>query len=266
MSTFFPEKFCFDPLKRHSKRQRKGLRPASERMIAAYPSLHLQTKNKLCTSCRKEISELPAEWAALSDDTNDDSDSSLESEDTGSDWVDEEEARRGADGATAGPTPSDEGEMVLQLKEKFDSTTKRSEKVTILTVLPKSWSVQKVARVFGAPNYMARQAKKLAAEKGVLSSPDPKAGKPLPNSTTEQVQDFYRRDDVSKKMGKKDVVSVKTADGGKVYREKRLLLHTLKEVYAQFKEHSPGVKVGFSTFASLRPKECILTGVSGNHC
>ena len=69
-----------------------------------------------------------------------------------------------------------ECEVIGQLKEKFNSTVKRSEKVRILTILPKSWSVRKIMKEFGASNYMARQAKKLVQEKGILSSPNPKPG------------------------------------------------------------------------------------------
>ena len=70
-------------------------------------------------------------------------------------------------------------EMIEQLKEKFTSTTSRSERLTILTVLPKRWSVAKVMEEFGVTNYMARSAKKLVEDKGVLSTPDSKAGKPI---------------------------------------------------------------------------------------
>ena len=63
-------------------------------------------------------------------------------------------------------------EMIEQLKEKFTSTTSRSERLTILTVLPKRWSVAKVMEEFGVTNYMARSAKKLVEDKGVLSTPD----------------------------------------------------------------------------------------------
>ena len=34
----------------------------------------------------------------------------------------------------------DGNEMLQQLKEKFEVTTKKSEKLQVLTVLPKSWS------------------------------------------------------------------------------------------------------------------------------
>ena len=42
----------------------------------------------------------------------------------------------------------DETEMVQQLKVKFQSTTKRSEQLQVLTVLPKIWSVKNSAGVW----------------------------------------------------------------------------------------------------------------------
>lgn len=47
--------------------------------------------------------------------------------------------------------------------------------------------------------------------------------------------------------------------------QKRLLLMNLKELYAEFKKLNPDNKVGFSKFASLRPKQCVLAGSSGTH-
>ena len=44
-------------------------------------------------------------------------------------------------------------EMIEQLKEKFTTTTSRSERLTILTALPKSWSIAKVMEEFGVKNY-----------------------------------------------------------------------------------------------------------------
>ena len=119
---------------------------------------------------------------------------------------------------------------------------------------------------FGAPNYMARQAKKLVQEKGILSSPNPKPGKTLSPIIEEQVVDVYHSDDISRVMpGRKDCVSVMTAGGKREQRQKRLLLCSLKEAYEHFKSLHPSTKVGFSTFASLRPKECVLAGSSGTH-
>ena len=53
-----------------------------------------------------------------------------------------------------------------------------------------------------------------------------------------------------------DKVSIAT----NVYKQKRLVLCMLKELYQTFKKRHPGIKVGFSTFATLRPKWCVLAG------
>ena len=85
-----------------------------------------------------------------------------------------------------------ESQIIGQLKEKFHSSVKRNEKMRILTILPKSLSVRRIMKEFGAPNYMARQAKKLVQEKGILSSPNPKPGKTLSPIIEEQVVDVYQ--------------------------------------------------------------------------
>ena len=50
-----------------------------------------------------------------------------------------------------------------------------------------------------------------------------------------------------------------------MHRQKRLILCYLKDAYEQFKAQHPGVQLCFSTFAMLRPKECVLAGASGTH-
>ena len=55
----------------------------------------------------------------------------------------------------------DEGEKIMQIKEKFQATIERSEKVQILMVLPRSWRTPKVQEEFGASNYMVCKAKEL---------------------------------------------------------------------------------------------------------
>ena len=47
--------------------------------------------------------------------------------------------------------------------------------------------------------------------------------------------------------------------------QKRLMLGNLKELYQEFKEKHPTDKIGFSKFADLRPKHCILAGASATH-
>ena len=104
------------------------------------------------------------------------------------------------------------------LKEKFHSTDERREKLKILTLLPKSWSVRKIAKEFEALIYMARQAKKLVLEKGILSSPNPKPGKALPDRTQQLVLDVYLSNEISRMLpGRKDS-SVMTAERKRVSR------------------------------------------------
>ena len=156
-------------------------------------------------------------------------------------------------------------EIIGQLKEKFENTTNSTEQVKILTVLPKSWSQRKIVEEFGTTRHKALVAKKLVEEKGVLSDPNPKKGKTTEKETIELVKKFYRSEEVSRMMpGKKDVVSV-LVDGERKHIQKQLILCNLKEMYVLFQERHPNVKVGFSKFAELRPKECVLVGASGTH-
>jgi hypothetical protein len=150
-------------------------------------------------------------------------------------------------------------------KEKFqDSATSKSLKVTVLTILLKSWSIQKVQEVFpSAANYTIRRAKQLVVDQGIMSSPNPKPGKTLNRVTVEVVKSSYNSDEVSRVLPvKKGYVSIKVI-GVKIHEQKRLLLYSLKELYSHFKNSHPGVKVGFSKFASLHPRNCVMAGASG---
>ena len=150
--------------------------------------------------------------------------------------------------------------LIKQLKGKFRSTASRSEKLVILTILPQSWSLKKISRVFGVSRYLARQAKLLVAEKGVMSSPNPQHINTLSLQTGEAVRNFYFSDDMSRVMpGRKDFISVLGADGVRQHMQKRLLLCNLKEAYNEWKNRHPDLKVGFSKFASLRPEQVALT-------
>ena len=124
-----------------------------------------------------------------------------------------------------------DSEILLQLKKKFEQTQSRSEKFQILTLLPMSWSCKKIENEFMVSNRMARRAKALVKEKGILSTPDPKPGKSLNDSVTEKVNNFYNSDDVSRVMlGKKDFVSLKTDHNTHDHVQKRLILSNLKHM------------------------------------
>jgi hypothetical protein len=85
--------------------------------------------------------------------------------------------------------------------------------VTVLTILPKSWSIRKIQEVFpSASNYMIRRAKQLVMNQGIMSSPYLKPGKTLNKVTVEVVKSFYNSDEVSTVMpGKKDYISIEVS-------------------------------------------------------
>jgi len=137
--------------------------------------------------------------------------------------------------------------------------------VQILTILRKSWSAIKVQEEFAASNYVAGKAKELVKEQEIFSSPNPKHGSTLPLITVKLVQAFYEFDEISRIMpGRKDFVSIRQGDQH-AHVQKKLILGNLKEVYQQFKKNHPIEKIGFSKFAELRPRHCVLAGASGTH-
>jgi hypothetical protein len=158
-------------------------------------------------------------------------------------------------------------EMINQLKEKFkNENTKRSEQIQILTILPKSWSIRKMASEFNTTRHTASIAKKIVEEKGVLSNPNPKGGKIITQETVNVIKAFYLSEDISRTMpGKKDYCSIIDNERGRIHLQKHLLLCNLKEAYHIFKERNPLVKVGFSKFADLHPKQCVIAGATGTH-
>ena len=62
--------------------------------------------------------------------------------------------------------------------------------------------------------------------------------------------------------GKKDCVTI-LQNGEQMKIQKRLVLGNLRELYQQFKPSNPERKVGFSKFAMLCPKECVLARSNG---
>lgn len=158
-----------------------------------------------------------------------------------------------------------DSEIITRLKEKFFSTTDKSLKMQILTTLPESWTLKQIESEFKVTNFIARKAKKLMKDKGIMSAPDLKPGKALSPETANLVKNFYECDEISRQMpGKKDFVSIKV-DGKAVHVQKFLILNTLRESYVLFKEHYPDKKIGFSKFCELRPKNCVLAGSAGTH-
>lgn len=158
----------------------------------------------------------------------------------------------------------DYDEMIVQLKDKFPDSS-RAEKLRILTVLPKSWSVSRIMSEFNISQYIASQAKKLVNEKGILSTPGSRTGRGLSEEIKTSVILFYESDDVSRVMpGMNDYVSIHI-EGVRQRIQKRLMMMSLKEAYRMFLEEIQEIKISFSKFVALRPKYCQLLNASGSH-
>lgn len=169
-------------------------------------------------------------------------------------------------GTTNNTFLSDDNEMLTQLKDKFKETKDSNERYRILTTLPKSWSTYRIMQEFDVSQYMANQVKVLQQQEGIMSVPKKRISRAsLGEETLMRVRNFYNSDDISRVCpGKRDYL-ISNNEEGRIYIQRRLVLCNLQEAYSIFKNTHPDIKIGFSMFASNRPKHCILAGTSGTH-
>ena len=154
--------------------------------------------------------------------------------------------------------------VLQELKEKFNNSNSYAERVQILTLSP--FGIARTMKEFGATQYMVRKSREVKAKRGILGQSNKRRGKALSEELKAEVVAFYELDENSRMCpGMKDTVKDLDKDGETVKHQKRLVLSNLKELHAAWKETHPTKNVGFSTFASLRPKWCVLAGASGTH-
>ena len=190
-SSFFV--YCCDPLRCHARRRtyNRNLRCVSKFLIDKFPSLKLTTKHKLCPSCRVKLYKLPGEAVSIGSSEHysghdvtttstgeanmlpivvSASESAAVFDIPGPATVEiateavaeitaEESSMQSESEYISGQDAI--SDIIAQLKEKIKCLVNRSKKAKLLTILPKSWSVRKIMKEFGAPDYMVRQAKNL---------------------------------------------------------------------------------------------------------
>lgn len=297
---------CCDPFKCHRKRITRGLRDLPEDAIEHHQTLSLRIGQRICRNCymklskvtpepilQPDISDLSVAVAGPSTSASDMEYSNVELcnlnatlSSIGESPIRLKRVAKGtyakrkveniaskirgkieaATGQPLRPWKDDGEEMIHQLREKFRSSSSRSDKLQILTALPRSWSVRKIMTEFQTSKHMAVKSKLLAKEHGVLTIPNPKPGNRLPTQTVETVEKFYLSESVSRVMpGMKDCLSVNVG-GKRQLLQKRLVLCNLREAFQHFKDKHPDVKIGFTKFSLLRPRQCVLAGSSGTHC
>ena len=115
--------------------------------------------------------------------------------------------------------------------------------------------------VFNVSKYCAKQARELCHEKGILSVPERKE-----RSTKDILLAFYESDHISHLLpGKKDCVTIRLPNKIKTIVQKRLLVANISEIHTSFKNEHLNKKIGFSNFALLQPKWCILVCATNTH-
>eukprot|EP00731_Ephydatia_muelleri_P027646 Em0019g519a len=151
-----------------------------------FPSLKLTTKHKLCPSCRVKLYKLPGEAVSIGSSEHysghdvtttstgeanmlpivvSASESAAVFDIPGPATVEiateavaeitaEESSMQSESEYISGQDAI--SDIIAQLKEKIKCLVNRSEKAKLLTILPKSWSVRKIMKEFGAPDYMEK--------------------------------------------------------------------------------------------------------------
>ena len=131
-----------------------------------------------------------------------------------------------------------------------------------MTLVPNSWSLRKAAEVFSVSRSTIQKALLPEDEKGIAEYPDLLKRQKLTEENINKIKSFYCDDEFSRQLpGKKDSVCI----GRNNHVAKRSLLCNLKELYATYRCTYPEDNIGFSKFASLRLKWCILVGPKGSH-
>lgn len=168
--------------------------------------------------------------------------------------------------ATSSGEPSQNEYQVLinKLKEKC-SVSEKDEKIKIISLLPDSWSKNKICEEFAVSEYLVRITRELVKTQGILPNLSNRQGHKISEYTVNRVIEFYEDDENSRLCpGKKDFVSV-IINNIRVHKQKRLILIPLNELFSLFKQKYLGLKIGRSAFCALRPKWCVLPGSSGSH-
>lgn len=109
------------------------------------------------------------------------------------------------------------------LKTKFQSLQMGDpSRIKILTIPPELWSVNKIAREFGASQRLAKKTKDLRSTSGILPDTTTKSGKSLSPSLLEKIIQFYENDLYSRiTPGIKDNVLI-IIDGERLHSQTKM--------------------------------------------
>lgn len=123
--------------------------------------------------------------------------------------------------SSSGPTylQSDFETLMSQLKDRcaqLQVEKDHSAIITLLTLAPTSWTISVTASYFCVSESEVRRSRILTKEKGILSTPNKRKGRPITDDEQQIVKEFYEADENSRMQpGMKDVVSVRVEEGKK---------------------------------------------------
>lgn len=156
-------------------------------------------------------------------------------------------------------------EIMEELRIAFQNSNNYRRRLSILTLSP--YRQKRTAEFFGTTLHMVKRSRHLKQTHGILPEVQPTSkGRRISPDEQTKVKAFFESDEVSRMCpGKKDCLTVRDENGLKIKAQKRLMLGNLRELYNLYKADDNNPKLGFSTFAALRPKQCVLAGSSGTH-
>ena len=151
-------------------------------------------------------------------------------------------------------------DILMNLIRNKISESDINEQLQLLTLAPQNCSREVLSEYFGVSKHLVRQSRELLKRAGILGKVETTQGRfiglyyyeaaiiieyrligrTLADDTIQLVESFYQDDMYTRQMpGKKDYVSI----GNKVHVQKRLILSNLKELFAEFKNTNPDIKV-----------------------
>ena len=141
-------------------------------------------------------------------------------------------------------------ELLDGMKELFKQST-YEEQVRLMTIAPDSWGRSAIRQWFGASDHQARQSILLRRDRGVLAFPEYTRGnKFLDEDTVQSVVQFYLQDGVSRvSFNSKDVLKIKNE-----LVPVRFMEMAIREALRKFYDDHPTIRVGKSSFYSLKPR------------
>ncbi|CAF4159905.1 unnamed protein product [Rotaria magnacalcarata] len=232
-STYFAQKdnkACCNPLGLHDKIRRiKGLRSFSEARCSVLKNIcNLKPLSKLCSICYKEVLKREKAIQVVSDSDTEASDCT-------------------STNANAIATDTDEDLVCLSPIKEDD-----------LNVINRS------IEMIGVSPFVKRKLSQKKYPQEKLKSIVTSVAKKL------KYNDNLETDDIEIRINDEPRTSAiereRANDFNHIISQLKDKFHiSTKEVYAIFKAQNPEYKIGFSKFAELRPKQCILAGSSGTH-